>query len=377
MLSNTTLPISVFMATCPLTAFFRRQCTPRSRQRRVASSDWGKAILTGTSLPITRQVRHDHSPHPRARHAHTPTHTHAHARAHTHALREHTRTHTRMCRVAARAHANTAHARTRAIGSPSRKKLSLSGTSRTLRGVPSHKEHQGCRGGDGDSPPPGHEEGSAFGVPAAAPVTGFPATISRQRIALCTRWQPARRRRPLPHPSEYPRPILIRSASSTDRGAFFTRRHRHLLIIGRRPPRWRATARARRQGVAQGGGAARAGRRARVGAGSQRAVGAEGGPSAPPGARGARRTLCAIADRAFLAPWAAGHTFAARQCRGGAAAVPRGGRWVWQGGWHWPYSPPGGRARRADRATPWRRSRLTCSMAGRVWTCGFRGMAGL
>ena len=29
----------------------------------------------------------------------------------------------------------------------------------------------------------------------------------------------------------------MQSAISTDRGAFFTRRHRHLLIIGRRPPR--------------------------------------------------------------------------------------------------------------------------------------------
>ncbi len=361
------------MATCPLTAFFRRHSTPRSCQRRVASSDGGKAILTGTSLPITRQVRHDHSPHPRARHAHTPTHTHAHARAHTHALREHTRTHTRMCRVAARALANTAHACTRAKGSPSRKKLSLSGTSRTLRGVPSHKEHR--RGGGGDAPPP---KRSAFGVGRPSHRVSrhdFPARLGGSRCAPGGSLQGGGALFPTPANTRAPNPHAISNQHRSRRvfhaapSAFVDHRPS--------PAAARATARARRRGVAPGGSAARAGRRARVGAGSQRAVGAEGGPSAPPGARGARRTLCAIADRAFLAPWAAGHTFAARQCRGGAAAVPRGGRWGWQGGWHWPYSPPGGCARRADRATRWRRSRLTCSMAGRVWTCGFRGMAGL
>ena len=186
-------------------------CTLQSCQRRLASSDGCKAILAGTSLPITRQVRHDHSPHPRARHAHTPTHTHAQVHEHTRTrlpVREHTRTHTSMCRVAARATANTAHACTRAMGSPSltekslvclvpRKRYAASRPTKSIKGAGAGAEILPRRG----------TRKAVHSESAAAPVTGFPAMTSRHgcRIALCTRWQPARRRRPLPHPSEYAR----------------------------------------------------------------------------------------------------------------------------------------------------------------------------
>ena len=112
MFSNTALPISVFMAACPLTAFFRRHSTPRSCQRRVASSDWGKAILKGYQLadhapgPTRSQPPPTGTPRP---HAHT--HARAGARAHTHA-----HTHVPCGRTRTRQHR---HTHTRAIGSPS------------------------------------------------------------------------------------------------------------------------------------------------------------------------------------------------------------------------------------------------------------------
>lgn len=141
------LPISASIATCSFTASFRRHNTLRSCQL---------AILTGTSLPITRPARHDHSPHPRA---HTPTRPYTRTRR-----RRRTCTHARAYPCASthartRTCTRTRQHRTRARG----KKLSLSCTARVTR-VPSHKEHQSGRGRGGDAPPPGHEEGSAFGV---------------------------------------------------------------------------------------------------------------------------------------------------------------------------------------------------------------------
>lgn len=200
MFSNTALPISVFIATCSLSAFFRRHSTPRSCQRRVASSDGGKAIHKGYQLlPITRQV-HDHSP----THGHaTPTrpHTRTRRRTSTHAR-------TRACAMWPHAHTPTPprpHARHRK-SKPYRKKLSP-GTSRvTRRPVPQTASKWPARGRRcspawargreciRSRPPP-----QSQGFPPRFPGSG-----------LRTRWQPARRRRALPQPSEYARPILMR-----------------------------------------------------------------------------------------------------------------------------------------------------------------------